>query len=270
MRSSRLFWAVMLVGFGFALLAFNLGIITVNIWRFFWPVFLIGLGVWFLIGTATGTGTGDLEMVEGSVDLDDSESASIVVKHGAGKLELTGIAEPGKLVSGIFASGLDARVSKTGNNLNVVLQPQKHSFPDVFFPGNWIGGKGLSWEFGLSNELPLDLVFEVGAVDAHLDLTDLLVKNISLQTGASSTNLKLPAVAGMTYLKVEAGAASIDIQVPESVAARVETSAGLASINIDQTRFPKQGGVYQSADYEKAENKVDIRIETGVSSIEIH
>jgi len=270
MRSSRLFWAVMLVGFGFALLAFNLGIITVNIWRFFWPVFLIGLGVWFLIGTATGTGTGDLEMVEGSVDLDDSESASIVVKHGAGKLELTGIAEPGKLVSGIFASGLDARVSKTGNNLNVVLQPQKHSFPDVFFPGNWIGGKGLSWEFGLSNELPLDLVFEVGAVDAHLDLTDLLVKNISLQTGASSTNLKLPAVAGMTYLKVEAGAASIDIQVPESVAARIETSAGLASINIDQTRFPKQGGVYQSADYEKAENKVDIRIETGVSSIEIH
>jgi len=268
MRSSRLFWAVMLVGFGFALLANNLGIITVNIWRFFWPVFLIGLGVWFLIGTATGTG--DVEMVEGSVDLDDSESASIVVKHGAGKLELTGIAEPGKLVSGNFASGLDARVSKTGNKLNVVLQPQHHSFPDVFFPGNWIGGKGLSWEFGLSNELPLDLVFEVGAVDAHLDLTALLVKNISLQTGASSIKLKLPAAAGTTYLKVEAGAAAIDIQVPEGVAARVETSAGLASINVDQTRFPKQGGVYQSVDYEKAENKVDIRIETGVSSIEIH
>ena len=268
MRSSRLFWAVMLVGFGFALLANNLGIITVNIWRFFWPVFLIGLGVWFLIGTAAGPR--ELEMVEGSVDLDDSESASIVVKHGAGKLELTGIAEPGKLVSGNFAFGLDARVSKTGNKLNVILQPQHHSFPDVFFPGNWIGGKGLSWEFGLSNELPLDLVFEVGAVDAHLDLTALLVKNISLQTGASSTNLKLPAAAGTTYLKVEAGAASIDIQVPEGVAARVETSAGLASINVDQTRFPKQGGVYQSVDYEKAENKVDIRIETGVSSIDIH
>ncbi len=84
MRSSRLFWAVMLVGFGFALLANNLGIISVNIWRFFWPVFLIGLGVWFLIGTATGTG--EVEMVEGSVDLDDSESASIVVKHGAGRI----------------------------------------------------------------------------------------------------------------------------------------------------------------------------------------
>jgi len=42
------------------------------------------------------------------VDLDDSERASVVVKHGAGKLELTGISEPGKLVSGNFATGLDA------------------------------------------------------------------------------------------------------------------------------------------------------------------
>ncbi|MCK5794944.1 MAG: hypothetical protein KAH12_09560 [Anaerolineales bacterium] len=268
MRSSRLFWAVMLVGFGFVLLANNLGIITVNVWRFFWPVFLIGLGIWFLIGTAVGTG--DLEMVAGSVDLDDSERASIVVKHGAGKLELTGISEPGKLVSGNFATGLDARVSKTGNTLNVVLQPQRHSFPDVFFPGNWNGGKGLLWEFGLSNELPLDLAFEIGAVNAHLDLTALQVKNISLQTGASLTNLKLPAAAGLTYLKVEAGAASIDIQVPVGVAARVEAEHGLASVNVDQNRFPKSGGVYQSPDYEEAENKVDIRIETGVSSIEIH
>ena len=268
MRSSRLFWAVMLVGFGFVLLANNLGIITVNVWRFFWPVFLIGLGIWFLIGTATGSM--EVEMVEGSVDLDDSESASIVVKHGAGKLNLSGIVEPGKLVSGSFAFGLDARISKSGNKINAVLQPQHHSFPDVLFPGNWIGGKGLLWEFGLSNELPLDLVFEVGAVDAHLDLTALQVKNISLQTGASSTNLKLPAAAGLTYLKIEAGAASIDIQVPEGVAARVETSAGLASINVDQDRFPKQGGVYQSGNYEDAENKVDIRIETGMSTIEIH
>lgn len=268
MRSSRLFWAIMLVGFGFVLLANNLGIVTVNVWRFFWPVFLIGLGIWFLIGTATGPR--ELEMVEGSVDLDDSESASIVVKHGAGRLELTGIAEPGKLVSGIFASGLDARVSKAGARLNVVLQPEHQSFPDIFFPGNWIGGKGLAWEFGLSNELPLDLVFEIGAVDAHLDLTALQVKNISLQTGASSTDLKLPAKAGTTYLKVEAGAASVDIHVPQGVAARVETASGLASITVDQGRFPKVGDVYQSADFEKAENKVDIRIETGVSAINIH
>jgi len=268
MRSNRMFWALILVLFGFALLASNLGIITVNVWRFFWPVFLIALGVWFLVGTAMGPK--DMEVLAGSVDLDDAKSASITVKHGAGRLALSGVAEPGKLVSGTFALGLDARVTKNGDHLDVILQPQQQVFPDVLFPGNWIGGKGLAWDFGLSDELPLDLVFEVGAVDAHLDLSALKVKNLSLQTGASSTNMKLPAAAGMTYLKVGAGAASINIQVPEGVAARVESEHGLASVNVDQNRFPKSGGVYQSADYETAENKVDIRIETGVSSIEIH
>lgn len=268
MRSNRMFWALMLVLFGFALLGSNLGIITVNVWRFFWPVFLIALGVWFLVGTAMGPK--DMEVHPGSVDLDDAKSASITVKHGAGRLALNGVAEPGKLVSGTFALGLDARVNKNGDHLDVVLQPLQHSFPDMFYPGNWIGGKGLEWNFGLSNVLPLDLVFEIGAVDAHLDLSALDIKNLSLQTGASSTNLKLPASAGMTYLKVGAGAASIDIQVPEGVAARIESEHGLASVNVDQNRFPKSGGIYQSADYDQAENKVDIRIETGVSSIEIH
>ena len=268
MRSNRLFWAIMLVGFGFILLFNNLGIINVNVWGLFWPAFLIVLGIWFLIGTATGKS--EVEMVDGSVDLEDAESASIVIKHGAGRMELTGIAEPGKLVSGSFATGLDPRVIKKGNKLDVVLQSQRLAFPDMFFPGNWVGGKGMLWEFGLSDEIPLELVFEVGAVDAHLDMTALNVKNIVMKTGASSTTLKLPAAAGQTYLKIEAGAASIDITVPEGVAARIEAEHGLASVDVDQTRFPKTGGVYQSAEYENAKNKVDIRIETGVSSIEIH
>jgi hypothetical protein len=132
-----------------------------------------------------------------------------------------------------------------------------------------MSGKGFQWDCGFTTDIPLDLVFEIGAVEANLDLTELQVKDLALKTGASSTRLKLPAKAGMTHLKVEAGAASVEIDVPDGVAARVETSAGLASIDVDQSRFPRVNGYYQSADYDTAENKVDIRIETGVASIEI-
>ena len=68
---------------------------------------------------------------------------------------------------------------------------------------------------------------------------------------------------------MEAGAASLVIHVPDGVAARVDYDAGLASVSVDQNRFPKQNGIYQSADFESAENKVDIRIETGMASIAI-
>ncbi len=267
MRKSRIFWAVILVAAGFLLLANNLGLFNINLWRLFWPTMLVILGIWFLVGSTPGTG--DYVMEEASVDLGDAESASITVKYGAGRMKLDASAEESKLVSGTFAYGLDARVKKVGTNLDVVLQPHRKAFPDVIFPGNWIGGKGLNWDLGLSKEIPLNLVFEVGASETSLDLTDLIIKDLVLKTGASSTEVKLPAKAGTTNLKVEAGAASLVIYVPDGVAARVDAEAGLATVSVDQSRFPKQGGIYQSADYDTADNKIDIRIETGVASIEI-
>lgn len=267
MRKNRIFWAAVLVCAGFLLLANNLGILNINIWRLFWPSVLVLLGIWFLVGTMSGTS--DFVMEEGSVDLDDAESASVTIKYGAGRLDLDASAEEGKLVSGTFANGLDAQVKKSGKALDVVLQPPGQVFPDVFFPGNWVGGKGLHWDFGLSKQIPLSLVFETGAAETHLDFSDLLIKELVLKTGASSTEVKLPSKAGTTYFKVEAGAASLVIQVPDGVSARVDCESGLASVSVDQKRFPKQNGIYQSADYESAENKVDIRIETGVASIEI-
>ena len=267
MRRNRIFWAVILVAAGFLLLANNLGLFSISIWNLFWPAALIILGIWFLVGTATGTS--EFVMEESSVDLGEAESASITFKHGAGRLNLDASAEKGKLVSGTFANGLDARVKKVGSGLDVILQPPSQAFPDVFFPGNWIGGRGLSWDCGLTKEIPLNLIFEVGASESVLDFTDLIVKDLILRTGASSTEVRLPAGAGATRFKVEAGAASLVIHVPEGVAARVDAEAGLASIDVDQKRFPKQGGIYQSADFETAENKIDIRIETGMASIDI-
>lgn len=228
MRKNRIFWAAVLVCAGFLLLANNLGLLHINVWRLFWPSVLVILGIWFLVGTMSGTS--DFVMEEASVDLGDAESASITVKYGAGRMDLDASASEGKLVSGTFANGLDARVKVVGTDLDVVLQPPGQVFPDVFFPGNWMSGKGLQWDFGLSKGIPLTLVFETGASETHLDLSDLQVKELILKTGASSTEVNLPARAGTTYFKVEAGAASLVIHVPEGVAARVESESGLASI----------------------------------------
>jgi hypothetical protein len=267
MRKNRIFWAVILVGAGFLLLANNLGIFYINIWRMFWPAMLIILGVWILVSTTTGIS--EFEMEESSVDLGDAESASITVKYGAGRLKMDASADAGKVVSGTFTNGLDSRVRTVGSELDVVLQPPRQAFPDVIFPGNWMTGRGLAWDCGLTKDIPLNLVFETGAAEVILDFTDLVVRDLVLKTGASSTDIKLPTGAGMTYFKVEAGAASLEIDVPEGVAARIDTESGLASISVDQNRFPKTNGIYQSSDYETAENKVDIQIETGMASIEI-
>ena len=268
MRTNRIVWAILLVGLGFLFLANNLGFINVNVWGLIWPVFLILMGISFLMGTKSGSV--DVVVEEGSIGLDGAEGATVRVKHGAGSLVVDSNADAGTLASGTFAHGLDARVKRVGTQLDVVMQPETPVFPDMVFPWNWASRKGLQWEFGFTREIPLNLVFETGAAEATIDLTELQVKDLKLSTGASSTTLKLPAGAGFTNLKMEAGAASIVVQVPEGVAARVEASAGLATVSVNQNRFPKMNGYYQSADYEEAANKVNIQIETGVASIEIN
>ena len=266
MRTNRMFWAILLVGLGFLFLANNLGLMSVNVWGLIWPAFLILLGISFLIGRGRGS---DLVLEEGSIDLEGAEGASVTVKHGAGKLIIGSTVESGKLASGTFANGLDARVQRDGNQLKVVMQPQSPVFPEIIFPWNWVTGRGFQWDFGFAKDIPLNLIFEIGAVDAHLDFADLLVKELVLKTGASSTNLTLPSAAGLTHVKIEAGAAAVNIRIPEGVAARVESASGLASISVNQSRFPKINGNYQSADYESADNKVEIRIEAGLGAIEI-
>ncbi|MCJ7718214.1 MAG: cell wall-active antibiotics response protein [Anaerolineales bacterium] len=268
MRSNRMFWAILLIGLGFLFLANNLGLMSINVWGLIWPAFLILLGISFLMRNARGSE--ELVLEEGSIDLEGAEGALVTVKHGAGKLVTGSTTESGKLATGTFANGLDARVKRENNQLIVVMQPKRPVFPEVIFPWNWVTGRGYLWDFGFTKDIPLNLVFEIGAVDAHLDFTDLQVKDVVLKTGASSTNLTLPAAAGLTHVKIEAGAAAVNIRVPEGVAARVESTSGLVAISVDQVRFPKINGIYQSADYESTENKVNIRIEAGVGSIEIH
>ena len=102
MRKNRIFWAAVLVCAGFLLLANNLGLLHINVWRLFWPSVLVILGIWFLVGTMSGTS--DFVMEEASVDLGDAESASITVKYGAGRMNLDASASEGKLVSGTFAN----------------------------------------------------------------------------------------------------------------------------------------------------------------------
>jgi len=90
-----------------------------------------------------------------------------------------------------------------------------------------------------------------------------------VKTGASSTVIRLPRAAGTTTVRVNAGAASVKLVVPEGVAARVHSSMALGSNDIDRRRFPLSGSDYVSPDYATAANKIDNQFEGGVGSLAV-
>jgi hypothetical protein len=251
-----------LVLIGGLLLLDNLGLLgNIHVWDVIWPLFLIVLGVWMLWG---GLVRRSQQVEHQSIPLRGAQSARLYLRHGAGRLTISSGAEPGILVEGDFDGSLEYSTRQIDERLDVTLNPSPRSF--LFM---WAPGLSLNWDLRLSGAVPLGLNIETGASEARLDLAGLRLTDLVLKTGASSTTVVLPASAGFTKVWIESGVASVDIRVPQGVAARIRAQGGLSAVSVDEARFPRQGDLYQSPDFDSATNKVEIGIQSGVGSVKV-
>jgi hypothetical protein len=222
----------------------------------YWPWALVLLGIWFVIGAIMPGGPAPVE--ELVVPLGGVPAAAVRVEFGAGTLT-TRPAAPGNLVDGEFRGGVEHRM--VGPGRVELSQDTRYGLP-------WLDRES-TWTVGLTAEVPLELRFDVGAARSTIDLIDLQVRRLELHTGASDTRVRLPRAAGVTEVKAEAGAASLTIEVPSGVGARVRSRMAIGSSQVDELRFPRIGDLHQSADYATAPNRVDIDIQAGVGSVRI-
>jgi hypothetical protein len=267
MRPHRLFWGVLVILLGIMLLLNTLGILTINAWQVFWPVLLILAGGWLLLGPFFYK-RNNVETQNVSLPLGQASALYVKVKHGAGRLRM-GSSPIGSqdAVSGTFVGGVEYDSRMNGSELKVKLNAPA----DLFWNIPPFGGfQGLSWDINLNRHIPLRLKIDSGASETNLDLTDLKITDLDIDTGASSTQLILPAAAGITRVKIHSGAASVQIKVPDGVAAHFEIQQGLAGINVDTSRFLNNGKAYETAGYALAANRIEAVIETGVGAVEIH
>jgi hypothetical protein len=246
-----------------------LGVISVSICGLFWAAAFIGLGVWIVWGVLTRKPSPGVE--EASIPLEGATSAQVSISHGAGRLQVGGGAEAGVLVQGTFIGGLDQEVNRRGDELAVKMRLQGEGLLMVLLPWKWAKARGAEWIVQLTEEIPLTLKIEGGASENLLDLADLQMEELAIETGASSTKLTLPARAGHTRASVACGAGGVDIRVPSGVAARVQARSTMAEVKVDRRRFPRvESGAYESPDYDTAENRVDLVVEATIGSAEVH
>jgi hypothetical protein len=258
MSRSTLFWGLLLIIIGGILLLDNLGILgDISVWSIIWPLVLIAIGGWILWGSFFRRG---VESEQVSLPLEGAQRAEIKLQHGAGRLIINANAPEGTLLEGVFGGGLNLSKSRQGDLISVRMSPDSFA---------WFPGSTLDWRVALSNDVPLSINMDSGASDARLDFSELQLKDLYLKSGASSTVLTLPSQAGFTRARIESGAASVDIRIPEGVAASIRWRGGLSSLNVDRNRFSRQGDVYQSDDYAEAVNKIDLDIQMGVGSVTV-
>ncbi len=252
-------WPVAWIVVGSILLASTTGTIGTgpgDLISEYWPWALVILGIWFVIGAFLPSGRRMTEDL--SVPLAGASEAWIRIGYGAGNLTV-GRAAAGHLADGTCLGGVITRSAGPGRL--ELTQDTRYGLPWLDHPSRWT--------IGVTAEVPLDLKVDAGASRTILDLGDLRLRSLDLQTGASETRVLLPKAAGMTTVKANSGAASLTMEVPAGVAARIRTRVALGSTQIDQARFPASGSGYESPDFATATNRVEIDVQGGVGSLRV-
>jgi hypothetical protein len=263
MRRAELFWGPLLILLGVLFLLRQLGYIQGDVLSWFWPFLVIAIGAWILVGGLQGRNARFETAEQFSVPLQDAREGSLTLHHGAGEVNVTAGANPGDFLTGLSGVGINKKIQLNDGKLEVEIDAGP-----TFVP--FIGPDSGVWDCRLSGDVPLSIKIEAGASRLNLDLSELRVKYFSFEGGASSVNLTVPARMENTLLDVEAGAASIDVKVPDGVALRFRAKS-VGSLDVDENRFPRrEGGMYQSADYDTAQYHAEVNVDGGATSIRVH
>lgn len=129
--------------------------------------------------------------------------------------------------------------------------------------------KGNMVQLYLNPEPAWDFKFDIGAANINFDLSKFNTGKVEVDGGASSINLRLGSRADISRVVINAGAASITIDVPKDAGVEVETETVLTSRNfIGFDKLSK--GHYRTDNFDSATSKIYIEVDAGVSSLNVN
>ncbi len=305
---------VLLIGVGSVFLLTNFGVLGQDVWWTLlrtWPAIFVLIGLDILIGrrsiwlslaavivilTALGgilmsarafgptppALSGDpIQQPIGEID-----SGRVILRPAVASVRVRALKDSDQWVEGAAQpwrnETIRHRYSQTGAFGVLEVDSLTRNIPFV------VGGTAhRNWTFELSPEIPVDLQTELGVGFIDLDLKDLQVSEVDLQTGVAlsqvslapgeysafvqggvgQTTVVLPE-SGDIRLQVESGVGGLLIQIPEGMAARITVDRGIAGLQLPPN-YRKSGSTYVSPGYASAEHRATITINLGIGNIAI-
>lgn len=294
LKIGDLFWGLLLILIGGLVIASNLGYVELHwnsVWGL-WPLIIIAVGAsilavkhvvwrifsvilviaalmlvaWVLVGGMT-IGVDQVRRSEFGIvkQLNTIDKATVKVIGGAGVLNISSSEQ-----SEIVKSVLDSNISKAVYGEIVDGDTQAVTLTMDTVNNNWfkIGSVKNDWSIKLNQSIPLTLDVNAGAVSSNIDLSNTHATSTVINLGASSLVLKLGSLEKNISVDLKSGVSSITIKVPKSSGVAMNIESGLTSNDVADL-LKVSDGLYESADYNKSTNKINITAKTGVSSLKI-
>jgi hypothetical protein len=298
MNNRRISWGLIVLFIGLVLLLTNLDYIEFNWLAVFslWPVLLILLGLSFMlpykpeskyIMIVATVATLALFAYKGLRSVNDGQRFSTDVRSGAAIL--TRDLEPGVKFAKLNIEGgaISYRIEESTDKF---FYAETRSNTSSFSLSDKTNGESSTLDFvmrgktgvelnenniqnnaimRLNKDIVWDIDLKIGAGSAEFDLSEYKVRKVEVDGGVSSVNIKL----GMPFenestVELKGGLLSFELSVPNDAACRIVSKSALSSQ--DFQGFNKQeDGSYITDNYNTADKKFTINMNTGMSSFSV-
>jgi len=208
---------------------------------------------------------GKMQSESKSVALQNAQSARAQLKMGAGELYLTGGAD--QLMEGEFSYNVSEWKPKVSYDLSgdtgELMVKQGSS------EGARLSGDARNeWDISLNDEVPTDLVVQMGAGESDLDLDSLALTGVDLQMGAGKTTVDLTGDYAQSFdASIQGGVGEATVLLPSDVGVKAKAEGGLGKINAEGLK--RVGNSYVNDAYGEPDVNLSVEVQGGIGQINL-
>src|SRR5215203_4982930 len=224
-----------------------------------------------IVAGACGTQPGGTQQVgkiqreSKSVALEDAQSTRAQLKMGAGELHLAGGAD--QLMEGEFSYNVSDWKPKV--SYDVSGQEGELVVKQRSAEGAGLGSDARNeWDISLNDEVPTDLVVQMGAGESDLDLDSLALTGLDLQMGAGKTTVDLTGDYTQDFdASIEGGVGEATVLLPSEVGVKANAEGGLGKINAKGLK--RVGDSYVNDAYGESDVNLKVDVKGGIGQINL-
>jgi hypothetical protein len=209
---------------------------------------------------------GPAEHLSKSIDLDKSELARVEVKIGVGELRMSGGSS--KLMEGEFDYAPPSwkpniHYSNTGFRGDLKIEQPSSSGVGISTGRHHTTYK---WDVKLNDDVPLDIVANLGVGEAQMNLGSLNLRSLAVQMGVGEARVDLRGKPKHDYtVDINGGVGQATVDLPRDVAIIAEAHGGIGDISV--RGLEKRDGRWVRSGRENSAVTLRITVKGGIGSI---
>jgi hypothetical protein len=264
-RQRSLFWPIVLISIGVIWLLGNLGVISsANIAVLFrlWPLILIIVGIELLVGRNAPSlsallGIGAVILLVGLMlvgpslgwapnveakeatftePVGDASSARVDLNLGVADTTITVLSDSEDLFSADLTYVGDVEFVAEGETNKTISLSQTDEFDEGISLSNFgwfFDDESLSWNIGLSPDVPVDLSINGGVGEANLDLSGLQLTGLEIDGGVGQISVSLPSTLEDNRVRINGGVGEFEVRVPSGPRLTLDINGGVGEFTVE-------------------------------------